>query len=551
MKTFTKEIFRSITHSKSRFWAIFAIVALGAGFFAGLRSSAADMRATADKYYDASNFMDVRIVSTLGLTDDDAVAISKIPGIRSVMPAHSADVISKIGGMEQIFRVHSIATGGPKETESSMNRPQLTSGRWPQNDRECVVGARRNDQSLVKIGDSITVSSQDGSQKDQLKYDSYKIVGVVSNSYYICFNLGTTEIGNGELNYYMYIPDSGFNQSVYTELFATVDNGAEKNTFSTEYSDLVSPVVSSLKTLAKDREQIRYEDVYNDAKKQLDDGKAEYDKNKADADKALSDAAKKIADGEKEIAANEKKLDDAQKQVNAGKVELQKGQADLAANRATLEDGLAQLSAGKKELDSSKAQLESGLAELAKQKSQTEAQLKQAELAIGSGYPGAPATREEFEKMKAAAMAQLNAAQAKLDDSSAQLNEGYAQWNKQQQKLASAQAQLAAGEKKLEESRKTLTASQAKITSGKKELAAAKTDLAKGKTEYETNKAKADKEFADAAKKISDGEADLKKLENRFGMFLTAKQTWVTPVSAGMLTAWIRFRPYFRLSSFW
>lgn len=513
MKTFTKEIFRSITHSFSRFWAIFAIVALGAGFFAGLRSTGQDMRATADRYYDKSNFMDIRVVSTLGVTDEDVTAVSKIPGVQAVMPGHSADVISKIGGMERAFRVHAIPAGGPKNSDSAMNRPELVSGRWPQSADECVVGARRTEQSLVKVGDTIAVSSQDGSQSDQLRYSSYKIVGVVSSSYYICFNLGSTEIGNGELNYFMYIPDGGFNQKVYTELFATVKGAAAANTFTAEYDKLVDPVVSALKTLAKDREQVRYEQVYGDAKKELDSGRAEYNENKAKADKELADAAQKIADGEKAIQQNESRLADAQKKVTAGKAALQKGETELAANRVSMESGAAKVAAAKQQLDSSRQQWQQSAAEFDAQKTQTEEKLAQAERAIGTGYPGAPATRAEFEAMQAAAQQQLSAAQAKLGTAKAQLDAGYAALAEQQKQLSAAQAQLDAGAKKLEASGKTLSASQSQIRSGEKELAKAKKDLADGKAEYDTNKAKADKELADAAKKLVDGEAELKKLE--------------------------------------
>lgn len=513
MKTFTRLTFRSVTHSFSRFLAIFAIVALGAGFYAGMRSNGADMRATADRYYDDSNLMDVRIVSTLGLTGEDVAAVAAAPGVQAVMPGHSADVISKIAGMEQVFRVHSIPSGGPKETQSGMNRPTLLSGRWPDRADECVVGARRTEQSRVKIGDTITVSTQDGSGSDQLKYKAYRIVGVVNSAYYICFNLGTTDIGNGELNYFMYIPDGGFNQSVYTELFATVKGAAAQNTFSGDYDKIVDPVISSLKTLAKQREQARYDQLYSDAKKELDKGREEYAANKAKADQELADAAKKLADGEKTIAENDKNLSNAQKELTAGKAELAKGEKELAAGKAKLKSGLAQYDSAKQKLNSAEREWEQGAAALAAQKEQTEAQLAQAERLIGTGYPGAPATREEFEREKAAALRKISEARAKLDASKAQIDAGRAELTKQQKQLSESQAQIAAMEKKLAASRKKLNESQAQITSGQKELAAAKEDLAKGKQDYKTNRAKADKELADAAKKLSDGEAELKQLK--------------------------------------
>ena len=71
---FAKETVRSITHSLGRFLAIAAIVALGTGFYAGLRMTAPDMKLAADEFFDGTALMDVRVLSTLGLTDADSPA---------------------------------------------------------------------------------------------------------------------------------------------------------------------------------------------------------------------------------------------------------------------------------------------------------------------------------------------------------------------------------------------------------------------------------------------------------------------------------------------
>ena len=92
MKAFNKDIVRSIRHSLGRFVAIAAIVALGCGFYAGLRMTAPDMKLAADAYYDGTDLMDIRVVSTLGLTDEDIEALRDVPGVSGVEAAYSADV---------------------------------------------------------------------------------------------------------------------------------------------------------------------------------------------------------------------------------------------------------------------------------------------------------------------------------------------------------------------------------------------------------------------------------------------------------------------------
>lgn len=84
---FSKEIVRSITHSLGRFVAIAVIAALGTGFYAGLRMTGPDMRLAADEHFDGTNLYDIRVVSTLGLSDENLRQLEDVEGVGAVMPA--------------------------------------------------------------------------------------------------------------------------------------------------------------------------------------------------------------------------------------------------------------------------------------------------------------------------------------------------------------------------------------------------------------------------------------------------------------------------------
>ena len=68
MRTTTR---REIRQSLGRYLAIAAIIALGVGFFAGLRNTTADMLATADRYLADLSMFDYRLVSTVGFTEQE------------------------------------------------------------------------------------------------------------------------------------------------------------------------------------------------------------------------------------------------------------------------------------------------------------------------------------------------------------------------------------------------------------------------------------------------------------------------------------------------
>ncbi len=83
---FWKNVRRSFEGTISRWLAVFAIIALGGGVFAGLQSVSPDMYRSADALYDGTNFMHLRVTSTMGLTDEDAQALRQVPGVRAAQP---------------------------------------------------------------------------------------------------------------------------------------------------------------------------------------------------------------------------------------------------------------------------------------------------------------------------------------------------------------------------------------------------------------------------------------------------------------------------------
>ena len=83
MKAMHKDFWMEIRKSKARFISIFMIVALGVAFFSGIQASSPDMRFSGDAYYDETNLMDIKVMGTLGLTEDDVAAIKQVDGVEN------------------------------------------------------------------------------------------------------------------------------------------------------------------------------------------------------------------------------------------------------------------------------------------------------------------------------------------------------------------------------------------------------------------------------------------------------------------------------------
>lgn len=252
-KTFKKDIWRSIRHSMSRFLAIFAIVALGAGFYAGLCSTAPDMRKTVDVYCDEGNMMDIELLSTLGFSQQDVDAIRERDGISGLMAGYSADVFMEVNGDKKVVRIHSLPTDLSEENADYINRPVLVEGRMPQAPDECLLGVSKIDLDEISVGSRVHIEVEDGELSDTLKYSEYTIVGMVQSPYYLSFTLGSSTIGSGSINHFMYVPQDAFCLDAYTEIFATVEGAAALNAFSQDYDDLVDPVMDDLESISDSR----------------------------------------------------------------------------------------------------------------------------------------------------------------------------------------------------------------------------------------------------------------------------------------------------------
>lgn len=475
---FAKNTFREIKSSLGRYFAILLIIALGVGFFAGLRMTEPDMKKTAVKYLAGHKFYDYRLISTLGFTEEDVSAFSSLDGVTAA-GSYTVDFIAQIAdGGEKVYRAESITTG--------VNELNIISGRAPENADECVIDARYFSSDM--IGKYIEVSAEnDEDTLNTLKYDKYLIVGTALTPIYLNYERGSTTVGSGTISAFVCIPPDGFESEYYHGIYLLTDVAADA--YSDEYDDLLEQNWhDKIENLLNERGDVRYEKIVADAEKEISDGEKtlaeneeKYLSEKADAEKKLSDALKEITDGEKKLAD--------------GKAELENKKKELSDGEKTIAEATEKLISSKKELSDKKAAAEK---EFAAKREELSSQKTAAEQAIA--YYTATGDSEKA-AYYTSVLAQINAVLETLSQTEAETDK-----------------QLAAAEAEIEKNEKTLAEKQAEITAGKAEIKKAETEisekektLADGKAEYEKNKKEADEKFADAEKEINDAKADIEQ----------------------------------------
>lgn len=358
--TYLKDIFREIKISLGRFLSILCIVAIGVAFFAGIKASAPDMKNSADTYFDKYNVQDIQVYSTIGLTKKDVAAIKKIKGVKSVQPSFSMDTLSQIDSTQMVIKVISYGI------DQKMNKIRVVEGRMPERENECLVEASSATNKLYgtfHIGDTIKLQSgTDEALSKSLKHTKYKIVGTCYNPNYLSYEKGSSNIGSGTVNSFIYIQNTNVLKDYYTEVDVCVKGAKDLDCYSDEYFDVVDPVLKKIKKISNKQIDARIQSYQSE----LDAKKQEATDKFKDAENQFNDAQNKIDSGLSEIQSNELKLQNSKDQINQGWNEYY-ANLQLLDNIPTLQNAIAQIEESEKklpELLSQKEQVENGLQQI-------------------------------------------------------------------------------------------------------------------------------------------------------------------------------------------
>ncbi len=508
-KSVIKDIIREIGKTKSRFFSIFAIIAIGTGFFAGLQATSPSMIKTVDEYYKDQNLMDIRLVSTYGFDENDIEAIKETEGIKDFYASYTKDMfVENEEGKSIIAKV----TTYP---EKGVNTVVLLEGRLPESPDECVA-----EGPTFNLGDTVSVytTDRDDPVSDSLERDSWTVVGKVMSPQYISFNRGSATVGDGITDVIVMVPEENFKMEVFTEVYITLESTVGMETYSEEYGFAVQKGVDEFEAVAEIREAERLAEIKEEAKEELEKAKQEI----ADAEKEISDAEAELADAEKELKDGEKEIADGWQEYYDGVKELEDGEATFKKEIDSAEKDLEE---ARKKLENGRAQYEEGRAQYEEGRAQFDAQLAamgmtpeglysardtlKANIAMLENVPGQEGTvaalKAQLEQIETAIAAyeMLNKTEAQLDAAEKELKAG--------------EKELAAGEKELRkakyEGKKEIREAKRELEKGRKELLKGARELKDGWAEYNDGLAEFEEAKIEAEDKIYDAKEDIAEAE--------------------------------------
>ena len=522
-EAFRKDTTRTIRKTLNRFCSILLIVALGVGFFAGVRATGNDMRDTASDYYTGYNSMDVKLLSSLGFSEKDVAAVQAVSGVKQVYAGKFVDCLTLCHD-NFLTRVFSL----PQHPDSpeTMNRLRVLEGRLPEAADECAIDQNVTDKYGFRVGQTLTLSPADplDDLENDLENTVYTIVGMVNSPMYVDMTRrGSTTVGDGSLDAYIYVPEENFTAEYYTELYVTAEGSDALNCYTDEYDELAKALKAALEPVGVARGDDRMEEMADYLNEKIPEARekiADAEEQLADAEQQLTDAANKLADARKKIADGEKELTD-------GRAELEKQKKQYAEYEKKYEEGKQQLEAAKLQMAGASA----ARAQLAAGKAQVNAILgRMANLPEDSvllpilAETLKPTLNELTDQNgKKQNLGYLlydksgNVTPETVKTTQAAVNSYFAGMEKQ---INAGTAQYESGKKELEESRKQLDTykselekAEKRLDSGERELAGARIKLADGEKEFEEKSAEARQKIADGKAKLNRGKLQLADAE--------------------------------------
>ncbi len=553
-KALLKDSFKEIKKTYKRFISILLMAFLGVGFFAGVRATSPDMDLTIDSYLDKRNVYDIKLVSTLGLTDDDINSIKKLKNIEDVVGIFSEDVFIDFEDEEVVVKLYAL--------EENINQVDILEGNLPQNADECVIEESMKNAKNISIGDYLEIEEnlENEDEESSFKNTKLKVVGIVKSPLFISRDRGTTTLGSGKISYYMYVNKENINSDIYTEIDILAKNTKNLITLREEYNNEIQKVEDELNSIKEERQNARYHELIDEANQKLDDAQKEFDEQKADAEKKIKEAEDEIAKGKKEIADGEKEIADGEKELQEGRDEatnefataegkLAEAETTIIKSQEELNKGISELEQKKKEAESGLAQLKFGIEEINKQLSDLTSkknsveeglnQIAQIDSSINALntqlndlnklLESEPDNKDEIGNQISAIQESISElegtknyliSQGISEENLNKLNAGLSECQTQKQllenKLNSANTELANAQNQINDAQSKLNNAWQELNNSKVTLANTKADTEAKLKSAEEELAKGKKEIADAKKELQDGEKELQDKKEEF-----------------------------------
>ena len=362
MKAYWKDVFREIKHSATRFFSLLIISTLGAMSIVGIYGTAIDMRLLANASYQQQALYDLHIKSTVGFTQDDITALKQNVAVKTMEATYSCDVYLYHNERMLTLRTHALP--------ENLNKIDLVRGNLPQSAAECLVDQKLIDYGHYQLGDKINLGLD--KMDDYYKFFSsptFTIVGIVASPLYInSHDLGSTQLGDGRLNFYLYLAKDAYQLEVFTDIYVTLEATANIDNLSARYFNTVAEQIKFITDLgtqlvdSKIAEYRSLQETIDEAWREYAAGEKRLSTELHKAQNKLRKTKKKLQSAKMLLLASQINRDNmilsSQQEIDLKAAELANAQDSLDAYRSFLQNSQHEIDYNRQELNAALALLQ-------------------------------------------------------------------------------------------------------------------------------------------------------------------------------------------------
>lgn len=341
-----KTTLREIKHTLGRYMAILSIIALGVGFFAGVRDTTPAMVNMMNGFFDDCNFYDYRIISDVGWSDESVAELSQQEDVLCAEGSISLDALfstSVDSGEGKVLRTHMMP--------EKINTLKLVEGIMPTASDECAAEANKG----IELGDTLTLLDTNSTETLEIfSKRQFTVTALVQSPLYINREKGNTSIGNGTVVSFIYLDKSAFDVDYFSEVYISFAN--DDMIYSEEYNSFIE---GKNDVWEQNSEQIaakHYNSLAAEAEEKLESARNELEANRTDGQAKLDAVAE-------EINAAKNQLAETKAQLDVAKSDLDMLEAYSGGNSAEFAQAKSEYSAGVTQYESAVADLEKGEAD--------------------------------------------------------------------------------------------------------------------------------------------------------------------------------------------
>ncbi len=522
---YNKDIIQTIKKGKKRFFSLMLITILGVTMFNGIRAACVDLRYSADEFFDAHNLYDISIVSTLGLTDDDIIALEMLEGVADVEGGYSENVHVVTGELTQTAEVKVL-------TQEGINVPYIIVGTLPETDKQIAVTDKYVQENGKQIGDTVTITELLEEDEDaSFTGEEYVISGVVIDPTDINSPSGAISFrATNTTDYTFFVTAEAVSSEVYTIAYITLDNAKEIMCYDDKYEKLISDMMAVIDGEIKEvREQARYDEIIEEANSEIASAEAEMNEEFSEAESEIESAKAEITEGWEEIESAQTEIEEGWEEIESARTEIEEGWIEIESAGTDIVEGWLEVESAQAEIEEGWIEIESAQAEI----DNGRIEIESAQLEINEGWleiESAQAERNDGWLKLEAAQSELNsnreqleAAKAQLDEQGKYITEQMPEaWAQYQASLAEVEAGFAAldtAQQELDNNKEILAAANTPIHDNIKLLESAQTELNahieelnEGQAELDANKTELEEaqvELENAINDLNEGQTKL------------------------------------------